>query len=393
MNKESKRMKITCPHCGREFDLEEAYIGNAINLINEKEFEKRIDETIKNKENEWKLQWSQKEKDLSKNYQEKLDKEKDAHNALEIKYKELETTNKTLKDKYKSENEIAIKNLEVKNAKLENQIAIQKRMYDDQIEQLKEFKSKQSVKELGESLEQYCLNQFNNLKSVGAFPTAILEKDNKISKESGSKGDFIFRDYANNEEYVSIMFEMKNMQDTSKTKHKNSDFFKELDKDRNEKKCEYAILVSCLEPDNTMYNQGIVDVSYISGYKKMYVVRPDYFITVISLISNLARKNIMLKKELQNYQTTHIDVTNFEQKWKNTQIGFEKNVALVDSHFSSAIKEIDNTINHLTKTKDNLLKSMNQLKYANNKIQALTIRSLTHNNPTMKKLFEDARKK
>lgn len=393
MSNENKKIRVTCPHCGKEFSLEEAYVGNAVNLINEKEFNNRLNEALKNKSNEWQLKWNQKEKALLKECQEKLDKEKDTSNNLKIKCKELETTNKLLENKYKSDIKIAIKDLQVENAKLKNDNETQIRMFQDKIKSIEEFKSKQSVKDFGESLEQYCFNQFNTWKSNGAFPTAKLEKDNKISHESSSKGDFIFKDYVDDKEYVSIMFEMKNEQDTTKTKHKNSDFFKELDKDRKEKNCEYAILVSCLELNNKMYDQGIVDVSYISGYEKMYVVRPDYFVTVISLITNLAKKNISLQYQLQSYQHKNIDITNFEEKLKAYKESCQKNMSRADNDFTNAINEINKSIKHLEATKEELLKSNNQWHKANNKIQDLSIRSLTYNNPTMKKMFDDARKK
>ena len=245
-----------------------------------------------------------------------------------------------------------------------------------------------STKLIGETLEQHCFNEFNKIR-MQAYPYAKFDKDNEVSKESGSKGDFIFRDYDETQtnEIVSIMFEMKNEMDTTATKHKNSDFFKELDKDRKEKKCEYAVLVSMLEPDNEFYNAGIVDVSY--EYEKMFVVRPQCFLSIIALLSSANKNALSYKKELMAIKNQEVDVTNFENKLLDFQEKFGKNYDLASKKFINAIEEIDKTITHLNKIKDSLISAENNLRLANNKAQDLSIKKLTKDNPTMKNKFEE----
>ena len=256
---------------------------------------------------------------------------------------------------------------------------------DDAIERLKEMKAKLSTKMVGETLEQHCETQFNQLRAT-AFSNADFGKDNDAS--SGSKGDFIFRDRsAEGTEIVSIMFEMKNEMDTTATKKKNADFFKELDKDRREKGCEYAILVSLLEPESELYNAGIVDVSW--QFPKMYVIRPQFFIPMITLLRDAALNALEYKNELALVRSQHMDVTNFEEKLETFKTGFARNYDLASRQFQTAIDEIDKSITHLQKTKDNLLKSENNLRLANNKAQDVTVKRLTHNNPTMKAKFAD----
>ena len=238
---------------------------------------------------------------------------------------------------------------------------------------------------IGESLEKYCETEFNKLRATG-FQTAYFEKDNDA--RSGSKGDYIFKDYADDVEYISIMFEMKNENDETKTKHKNEDFFKELDKDRNEKGCEYAVLVSMLESDNEYYNTGIVDVSY--RYPKMYVIRPQFFIPVITFLRNAAKNTLSVKKELLEIQNRNIDVSTFEASLLDFKDKFGRNYNLANKKFNTAIEEIDKTITHLQKVKEELLASDNQLRLANNKLEDLTIKKLTKNNETMQKLFKES---
>ncbi|MEO0414018.1 MAG: DUF2130 domain-containing protein [Verrucomicrobiota bacterium] len=255
---------------------------------------------------------------------------------------------------------------------------------DEEIERLKDFKAKLSTKMVGETLEQHCDAEFNRIRAT-AFPRAYFEKDNDAS--SGSKGDFIFRDVDENDtEIVSIMFEMKNENDTTATKKKNEDFFKELDKDRNEKGCEYAILVSLLEPDNDLYNSGIVDVSY--RYEKMYVIRPQFFIPMITLLKNAAMNSLSYKNELALVKAQNIDVTNFEADLEDFKAKFGRNYELASKQFQTAVAEIDKSINHLQKTRDALLKSENNLRLANDKAQDVTVKKLTRKNPTMQKKFE-----
>ena len=255
---------------------------------------------------------------------------------------------------------------------------------DEQIDYYKDFKARQSTKMVGESLEQHCLTQFNSLRMT-AFPTAYFEKDNDA--KSGSKGDFIFRESMEGTEFISIMFEMKNEMDETATKHKNEDFFKELDKDRREKKCEYAVLVSLLEMDNELYNNGIVDVSY--RYEKMYVIRPQFFIPMITLLRNAAMNSLKYRQELEAAKNQQLDIANFEENMNAFKQGFGRNYEIASKKFKTAIDEIDKTITHLQKTKDALLSSENQLRLANNKAEDLSIKKLTKNAPSVRKMFEE----
>ncbi|PAU67176.1 hypothetical protein B1400_1694 [Bifidobacterium italicum] len=258
---------------------------------------------------------------------------------------------------------------------------------DEEIERLKEFKTRLSTKMVGESLEQHCLNEFNKAR-MGAFPTAYFDKDNDA--RTGSKGDFIFRDYdEDGDEYISIMFEMKNEMESTEKKHRNADFLKELDKDRKEKGCEYAVLVSMLEADSELYNAGIVDVSY--EYEKMYVIRPQFFIPLITLLRNAARKSVDLRREVEQMRRQNVDVTGFEDKLNDFRERFGRNFDLAARHYHEAIKRIDNAIRELQKTRDELAGSERQLELANNKAQDLTIRKLTWGNPTMREKFAEAR--
>lgn len=260
------------------------------------------------------------------------------------------------------------------------------KMAQEQVDYYKDMKLKMSTKMVGESLEAHCSNVFNGSMRP-MFPNAYFEKDNDAS--GGSKGDFIFRDYDDGLEYISIMFEMKNEMDDTAHKHRNEDFFKKLDADRNAKGCEYAVLVSLLEPDNELYNNGIVDVSY--RYPKMYVIRPQFFMPLITLLVNAARKSVDLKRELAVARSQSVDVTNFESKLIEFKEKFGNNYRLASEKFRKAIDEIDKSIAALQKTKDALLSSENNLRLANDKAEALTIRKLTHKNPTMKAKFDEAR--
>ena len=259
---------------------------------------------------------------------------------------------------------------------------------DALIDYYKDLKTKMSTKMVGETLEQHCSIEFNRIRAT-AFPEAYFEKDNDA--KSGSKGDFIFKDYSDGVEYISIMFEMKNENDTTATKHKNEDFFKELDKDRNEKGCEYAVLVSMLEADNELYNEGIVDVSY--RYPKMYVVRPQFFISLISLLRNASRNAIEYKKQLVIAQNQNLDIRNFEDNLLDFQTKFGNNFRIASEKFSTAIDEIDKTIDHLQKVKEGLLGSERQLRLANDKAQDLSVKKLTKNCPSVAEMFEEEKNK
>ena len=419
--------EIKCPKCGAFFQIDETDYESIVRQIRDHEMEKEIkrleEEYKKDKNNSIQLAEAKLEKKLKEEIQTKeieisnlknelKTKEETTKNSLEKDYvkslNEKEKVIQSLESKIKiseSENKIAIQNAihekEKETETLKSKLAIQKketelleknlkesyeekiRNKDEQIAYYKDFKAKQSTKMIGESLEVHCQNEFNTLRPL--FKNAFFEKDNDI--KTGSKGDFIYRDYDDGVEFVSIMFEMKNEADTTTTKHKNEDFFKELDKDRREKKCEYAVLVSLLEIDNDYYNNGIVDVSY--KYDKMYVIRPQFFIPLITLIRSLALNSLEYKKELRIAQNQNIDIKNFEDNINSFKTAFGRNYRLASEKFKKAIDEIDKTIDHLQKTKDALLSSENNLRLANNKIDDLTIKKLTHNSETMAQLFED----
>jgi len=302
---------------------------------------------------------------------QKIEKERDSlSNDLKLKEAEAKLLEKSLNEKFADKLKVKEDTIKIK---------------DEEIDRLKDFKLKLSTKMVGETLEQHCEIEFNKLRATG-FQKAYFEKDNDAS--SGSKGDYIYeeKDDTGNE-IISIMFEMKNEGDETATKKKNEDFFKELDKDRNEKKCEYAVLVTLLEADNELYNAGIVDVSH--KYEKMYVVRPQFFIPMITLLRNAAMNSMKAKAELALVKSQNIDITNFEENVNSFKEGFARNYELASKKFKTAIEEIDKTIDHLQKTKDALLSSENNLRLANNKAEDLTIKKLTRGNPTMTAKFED----
>ena len=303
-------------------------------------------------------------------------------NELSQKVTEIEKLKGQLDSKEK-EAELAQNTLK---ASYEQQLKLK----DEQIGQLKDFKAKQSTKMVGESLEVFCKNEFDRIRAIG-FQNATFEKDNKVS-ETGSKGDFIiFRETEDDVEFISIMFEMKNEMDTTATKHKNEDFFKELDKDRKEKKCEYAVLVTLLEPENDLYNNGIVDVSH--KYEKMYVVRPQFFIPIITLLRNAARNSLKYQKELVTVRNQNIDITNFETKLNEFKDKFDRDCRLADKNFEDAISDIDKTIKNLEKIKKELQLTVSHLKLADNKLQDITIKKLVKGNPTMAAKFEELKTK
>lgn len=291
--------------------------------------------------------------------------------------KDLEITRLTgLIQKRESEMELALKNESEKYSSL-------LKMKDEEIERIKDFKAKQSTKMIGESLEVWCMNQFNSIRTT-AYPNSYFEKDNDAT--TGSKGDFIFKDYVDGEEIISIMFEMKNESDATASKHKNEDFFKELDKDRREKGCEYAILVSMLESDNDFYNTGIVDVSY--RYEKMYVIRPQFFLQMIAILRSAAAKSAEYRKQLTEIRNQNIDISNFEASLNEFKDKFGRNYRLASERFNDAITKIDKTIDMLQKIKNDLTNSENQLRLANDKADSLSVKRLTKNNPTMSAMFE-----
>jgi len=435
--------EIICPHCTKAFKVDEAGYADILKQVRDKEFDQQLHDRLELAEKE-KLNAVELAKSNIKNDMQKLATEKEAEiielkakldagdvaqklavtEALKAIEKERDNLANEL-EKTKLDKEAALKIAEQKlgasesmkklaiaealskvekerdelknslqKVELEKQLSekslkdkyeTQLKDRDDAIERLRDMKARLSTKMVGESLEQHCETEFNRIRA-SAFPNAYFEKDNDAS--SGSKGDFIFRDLDHTgTEILSIMFEMKNEIDTTATKKKNEDFLKELDKDRTEKGCEYAVLVSLLEPDNELYNHGIIEVSH--RYPKMYIVRPQFFITVISILRNAAMKSLEYKTELAYVKSQNIDITNFENDLEQFKTAFGKNYDLASKKFQTAISEIDKSIDHLQKTRDALLGTDRNLRLANDKAQDVTIKKLTRKNPTMKAKFEE----
>lgn len=390
--------EIKCPNCGTVFQIDEMDYQNVVKQIHDQEFEKEISEREKQYKIEKESAVELAKSKIEKEYQERVTEQKleivELKNKLVLQDKESALTIQEALSKKESEISTLSNQLELlkndfllkeKNMKETYEEKLKDR--EEQISYYRDFKAKQSTKMVGESLELHCSNEFNKLRPL--FSNAYFEKDNDA--RSGSKGDFIYRDYDDEGmEFVSVMFEMKNEADMTATKHKNEDFFKELDKDRREKKCEYAVLVSLLEIDNDYYNEGIVDVSH--KYEKMYVIRPQFFIPLITLIRGMAMNSLKYKKELLMIQNQNIDISHFEDNLNTFKEGFARNYRLASDKFKKAIDEIDKTIDHLQKTKEALLSSENNLRLANNKADDLTIQRLTKGNETMKKLFSETKK-
>ena len=380
--------EIKCPNCGTVFKIDEMDYQSIVKQIRDHEFEKEIElrekQAEKDKENSIKL----KEASMKESFQVEMSK-KDLEIAdLKKKIEVQESKSELDKQKALAEKDRKISELELKENSMKDDYESKLKNKDEQIAYYKDFKAKQSTKMIGESLEVHCNTEFNRLRPL--FGNATFEKDNDA--KSGSKGDFIFRDYDDDgTEIVSIMFEMKNEADETATKHKNEDFLKELDKDRREKHCEYAVLVSLLEADNDYYNDGIVDVSHV--YDKMYVIRPQFFIPIITLIRNLAKKSLDYRRELEIVRSQNIDITHFEENINAFKEGFNRNYRLASERFSKAIEEIDKSIDHLQKIKEHLQKTDDNLRLANNKAEDLTIKKLTHNNQTMTEMFDDLKNK
>ena len=427
--------EIKCPNCHETFTLDKTDYISIMNQVKDVEFQKELEEKIKllnnQKEAELELQINQKEmsskeillnkdNEMNKLKEElkqkesllKLEKENELNNLkntfnLEIEKlkSEISSNNDKItlslqKEEIKKQEELKEKdNLinelkqEVKTASTENNLKLTtlKEKYefklkekDETIDYYKDLKTKMSTKMLGETLEQHCEIEFNRLRTTG-FQNAYFEKDN--DSKNGSKGDYIFKEEKDGVEFISIMFEMKNEADTTATKKKNEDFLKELDKDRKEKNCEYAVLVSLLESDNELYNTGIVDISY--KYEKMYIIRPQFFIPIITLLRNAAINSVEYQKELMLVKNQEIDIANFEDNMNDFKSKFGRNYELASDKFQKAVKEINETIKHLEKTRDNLLSSENNLRLANDKAQGLTIKKLTHGNKTMREKFDN----
>ena len=432
--------KIVCPHCHNTFEIDNQDYAAILNQVRDKEFEKQVklNDERKEKEKEAALELLQvkmnnekaltlKEKDNEiKKLQDTL-KSIEQENASKITKIKLEEQTSALEEASKLklkitqlEQEIKLQDMQKETAlnkvsfqkdeeisSLKNTILLNQKEYslkeanmkqsfeqeikskNDIIEYYKDLKARQSTKMIGESLEQHCNAEFSRIRPILSKNT-YFEKDNDI--KTGSKGDFIFREYdEDNNELLSIMFEMKNEADETATKHKNEDFFKELDKDRKEKKCEYVVLVSLLEIDNEVYNVGIVDVSY--KYDKMYVIRPQFFIPLITLLRNASLKSLEYKKEITVMKNQNLDILHFEENMNKFKEAFGRNYQIASTKFKKAIEEIDKTIDHLQKTKEALLSSENNLRLANNKAEDLTIKNLTKNNETMQKLFAEVKDK
>ena len=407
--------EIKCPNCGQVFQVDESGYAQIVQQVRDQEFNaelnRREKELSEKSETEKKLAINEavrkKERESDRALEEinsRLAEREQQIAALKAQVLGAETEKKLAvsealqeKEKELSEKKNQITVLEGKLSNAENESELKektlKEQYEfklkekeEQIEYYKDFKARQSTKMIGESLEQHCLTQFNSIRMT-AFPAAYFEKDNDA--KSGSKGDFREAD-EDGIEYISIMFEMKNEADTTATKHKNEDFFKELDKDRREKNCEYAVLVSLLENDSDYYNQGIVDVSY--RYPKMYVVRPQHFLTIITLLRNAARNSLQYQKELAIVRNQQVDIMNFEENMNAFKDGFARNYRIASEKFKTAIDEIDKSITHLQKIKEALTSSERNLRLANDKAEDLTIKKLTKNAPAVKAMFEQLEK-
>jgi hypothetical protein len=418
---------IVCPKCQSVFNLDQAGFAEIVKQVRNNEFEQDLKEKLDAAENDKKAALALANAELKNHYEAQLS-QKEQENAvlkaetenkvresllekekqlIELQAKiEAAETEKSLavtqavsqleKERDALKNTLTTKDLEKQNleSNLRQQMQAEEtrllgiiQYKEEEIKQVKDMKMKLSTKMVGESLELHCENEFNKIRST-AFPKAEFFKDTNAS--SGSKGDYIYREYDENKvEILSIMFEMKNENEGTSSKKKNEEFFKELDKDRREKKCEYAVLVTMLEADSDLYNAGIVDVSYC--YDKMYVIRPQFFIPMISLLRNAALNSLSYKQELAKVRNQNVDITGFEERLINFQEGFSKNYLSASAHFEQAIKEIDASIAKMNKVKSELLISANQLRLANDKAQDLTIKKLTYNNPTMKAKFEEER--
>ena len=391
--------EIKCPNCGQVFQVDESGYAQIVSQVRDAEFLKELqrqeDALAEKREAELKLIKADQEKTAAEKDREiarlnaklensETEKKLAMTEAVQQKDAELAEKNEEI-TRLRSELQLQKQEGELQAQSLKNEYSGMLKLKDEQIEQLKDFKAKQSTKMVGESLERHCSDEFNKIRMT-AFPNAYFEKDNEAVENT--KGDFIFREAAEDgTEFISIMFEMKNESDTTATKHKNEYFFDKLDKDRKKKKCEYAVLVSTLEADSELYNSGIVDVSY--RHEKMYVVRPQMFITIITLLRNAALNSLKYQRELAIVRNQQIDIQNFEENMNTFKEQFGRNYRLASEKFRKAIDEIDKTIDHLQKTKDALLGSENNLRLANGKAEDLTIKKLTKNAPSVREMFEE----
>ncbi len=409
--------EIKCPKCGEIFQVDESGYAAIVKQVRDKEFEKEISSRETQFQNEKEAAIKLAKSETERKYQDMLvNKEKELYSTTAQKNVEIMELKAKL-DSYEKDKSIELNKFEIdkekvlaekdkqiaeltnkieanekenllKELSLKEQYKIQLQFKEEEIARYKDFKARLSTKMVGESLEQHCELEFNKLRATG-FQNAYFEKDNDA--KTGSKGDYIFREATpEGIEIVSIMFEMKNEMDTTSTKKKNEDFLKELDKDRREKNCEYAVLVSLLEPENELYNSGIVDMSH--KFPKMYVIRPQFFIPIITLLRNAALNSLQYKQELAVIRSQNIDISNFEESMNDFKEKFARNYEIASKKFKTAIEEIDKTIDHLQKTKEALLSSENNLRLANNKAEDLSIKRLTKNNPTMAAKFAELKK-
>ena len=388
--------EIICPHCEKAFKIDEAGYADILKQVRDSDFEQQLHDRLELAERDKQSAIELAEmKAVSESQKSAATKDAEIQ-ALKAKIDSIEIVQKlaiteavTLvereRDTLKSGLEQAKLEKQLAESSLKDKYETQIKDRNDEIQRLRDMKARLSTKMVGETLEQHCETEFNRIRST-AFPRAYFEKDNDA--RLGSKGDYIFRDMDETPtEIVSIMFEMKNESDQTATKQKNEDFLKELDKDRTEKGCEYAVLVSLLEPDSELYNTGIVDVFH--RYPKMYVIRPQFFIPIITLLRNAAMNSLKYKSELALMKTQNIDITNFENGLDTFKTAFARNYDLASGHFQTAVDEIDKSIDHLQKTKDALLNTSRNLRLANDKAQDVTIKKLTRNNPTMANKFAE----
>ena len=398
--------EIRCPKCGEAFTIDENSYASIAKQVRDEEFSKELasrerlfeaqkkaaldtEKARMNQEREQTVFALKQEIERLKSQISSSQKDTELTVSRAVAQKDRELADKNAEIiRLQGEVQSAKKDVELKESTLKAEYTAQLKAKDEAIEFYKDLKTRMSTKMVGETLEQHCETEFNRLRSTG-FQNAYFEKDNDA--RTGSKGDYIFRECTEDGvEFISIMFEMKNEMDTTATKHKNEDFFRELDKDRNEKGCEYAVLVSLLESESELYNSGIVDVSH--KYPKMYVIRPQFFIPMITLLRNAAMNSIEYRTQLAEMRNQNIDISRFEDEMNDFKEKFAKNYDLASRKFKTAIEEIDKTITHLQKTKDALLSSENNLRLANNKAEDLSIKKLTRNNPTMAQKFAELKK-
>jgi len=369
--------ELKCPHCGNVFAVDENDYATLLSQVKNAEFEAELNRRVREAEQMQRLQNQLQQQNLQTQVQQLQSQLMQAEQQKELAVAQVRQ--KATESYMKKEQELA---------EAKTQWAEQLKAAQEQVAYYKDMKVRLSTKMVGETLEQHCATLFEqNLRLL--MPNAYFEKDNEVLE--GTKGDFVFRDKSDDGvEYISIMFEMKNENDATATKHKNEDFFAKLDADRKKKNCEYAVLVSMLEPESDLYNGGIVDVSH--RFAKMYVIRPQFFIPLITLLCQANKKSIEARRELMLVRQQQVDVTNFEEKLMNFKEGFTRNVRLANDRFQDAIDEIDKTIQHLTKVRENLVKSGDNLNAADKKLQDVTVKRLTYGNPTMKAMFDEAKK-